>query len=64
MRFVTYDVAIEVARGTRFFAIALGSLREVDAAIELACMGGAFDEPPMAAARDRLGGLLWPQAHK
>ena len=41
------------------FRIALGSLREVTAALEVAKAIRWIDELPMAAERDRLGGLLW-----
>ena len=41
------------------FRIALGSLREVTAALETAEALGWIAEAPLAAERDRLGGLLW-----
>jgi four helix bundle protein len=40
------------------FRIALGSLREVGAVLEIATLHG-WVEQPMAAERDRLGGLLY-----
>ena len=39
--------------------IALGSLREVNAALLVAVAKGWIAEAPMAAERDRLGGLLY-----
>ena len=39
--------------------IALGSLREVNSALEVGIRKGWIAEAPMAAERDRLGGLLW-----
>ena len=41
------------------FRIALGSLREVGAALACAKRFGWLADEPMAAERDRLGGLLW-----
>ena len=41
------------------FRIALGSLREVGAALTCAKRLGWITEEPMVAERDRLGGLLW-----
>jgi four helix bundle protein len=41
------------------FRIALGSLREVTAVLDTAEALGWIGEPPLAAERDRLGGLLW-----
>jgi four helix bundle protein len=39
--------------------IALGSLRELGAALEVATALGVFDEAPLAAERDRLCGLIY-----
>ena len=44
---------------TYHFRVALGSLREVTAALEVGQALGWITELPMAAERDRLGGLLW-----
>ncbi len=41
------------------FRIALGSLREVVAALKVGKAAGWIAEVPMAAELDRLGGLLW-----
>ena len=41
------------------FAIAFGSLREVGAVLDIAAAHGWFGEPPFAADRDRLAGILW-----
>ena len=41
------------------FRIAYGSLKEVGAALACAKRLGWIAEEPMAAERDRLGGLLW-----
>lgn len=39
--------------------IALGSLREVGAVLDIAAAHGWLASPPLAAERDRLGGLLY-----
>lgn len=39
--------------------IALGSLREVGAVLDIAAAHGWLAAPPLAAERDRLGGLLY-----
>ena len=44
---------------TYHFRVALGSLREVTAALEVGQALGWITELPMAAERDRLGGLLY-----
>ena len=44
---------------TYHFRVALGSLREVSAALEVGQALGWITELPMTAERDRLGGLLW-----
>ncbi|MDX2093456.1 MAG: four helix bundle protein [Kofleriaceae bacterium] len=41
------------------FRIALGSLREVNAVLDVAIAFGYLAEAPLAAERDRLGGLLY-----
>ena len=41
------------------FRIALGSLREVGAVLDIAAAHGWLDAPPLARERDRLGGLLY-----
>ena len=41
------------------FRIALGSLREVGAVLDIAAAFGWLDEPPLAAERDRLCGLIY-----
>jgi four helix bundle protein len=41
------------------FRCALGSLREVTAMLDTAEALGWIAEPPLAAERDRLGGMLW-----
>jgi four helix bundle protein len=41
------------------FASALGSLRELNAAVDIARAAGVFVEPPLARERDRLGGMLF-----
>ncbi|MDB4957851.1 MAG: hypothetical protein JWO36_5420 [Myxococcales bacterium] len=41
------------------FRIALGSLREVGAVLDIAAAHGWLDEAPLARERDRLGGLLY-----
>jgi four helix bundle protein len=46
------------------FRIAYGSLREVDAGLEIARRFGWISELPAVALRDRLNGLLWALAHK
>ena len=61
------SIALNIAEATgRFggdrahrFRIALGSLREVTAALKVAKAVGWIDEMPMEAERDRLCGLLW-----
>ena len=100
MRFLTYDLALDVLRGLRepfaiirrhdaalarqaanamssvplniaeangrfggdrlhHFRIALGSMREVGAAIDVAVIHGWLAEPPLDRERDRLCGLLY-----
>jgi hypothetical protein len=39
--------------------IALGSLREVGAVLDIAVAHGWLPQPAMAAERDRLGGILY-----
>ena len=39
------------------FSIALGSLREVNAVLDIAAAHGWLVEPPFARERDRLGGM-------
>ena len=46
------------------FSVALGSLRELNAAIDLAVLRGYLADAPLAIERDRLGGLLWSLAHR
>jgi len=41
------------------FRIALGSLRELGAALDVAVAAGWLDEAPLAAERDRLCGILF-----
>ena len=41
------------------FRIALGSLREVGAVLDIAAAHGWLAESPLARERDRLGGLLY-----
>ena len=41
------------------FRVALGSLRELGAALEVATALGWLPAPPLAAERDRLGGLIY-----
>ena len=41
------------------FRIALGSLRELGAALDVAVAAGWLDSAPFAAERDRLGGLIY-----
>jgi four helix bundle protein len=61
------SIALNIAEATgRFgrdrahhFRIALGSLREVGAALKVARAKGWIAELPMEAERDRLGGLLY-----
>ena len=100
MRFLAYDLSIELIRGLRtsletvrrrdpalakqgtdavnsvelnlaesggrvgrdrshLVRIALGSLREVGAVLDIAAAHGWVDSPPLARERDRLGGLLY-----
>jgi four helix bundle protein len=100
MRFLTYDLALDVLRGLRepftiiqrhdaslgkqaaramssvplniaeangrtggdrlhHFRIALGSLREVGAVLDIAAVHGWLDAPPLDRERDRLCGLLY-----
>ena len=75
MRFFTYDLALDVLRGLRepfaiirrhdaalarhHFRIALGSMREVGAAIDVAVVHGWLAEAPLDRERDRLCGLLY-----
>ena len=61
------SVALNVAEANRRtlrdrrnrFRIALGSLREVGAVLDIAAAHGWLAAPPMAAERDRLGALLY-----
>jgi hypothetical protein len=61
------SVALNIAEGDgryggdrrKHFAAALGSLRDVNAAIDIATAAGVFELPPLAVERDRLGGMLW-----
>ena len=61
------SIALNIAEGTgrvggdrlHHFRIALGSLREVGAALACGRRLGWISEEPMAAERDRLGGLLY-----
>jgi hypothetical protein len=41
------------------FRVALGSLRELGAALDVAAAFGYLPDAPCAAERDRLGGLLY-----
>ena len=100
MRFLTYDLALDVLRGLRepfavirrhdaalakqaanamssvplniaegngrcggdrlhHFRVALGSLREVGAVIDIAVIHGRLAVPPLERERDRLCGLLY-----
>ena len=61
------SVAMNLAEGSgrnggdrqQHFSFALGSLRELSCAIEIATAHGWFTQPPCALERDRLGGMLW-----
>jgi four helix bundle protein len=61
------SVALNIGEGSgrnraarvNFYRIALGSLREVDTALRVAVAKGIFAEPPAAAERDRLAGLIF-----
>ena len=41
------------------FRVALGSLREVGAVLDIAAAHGWLDEPPLSRERDRLCGMLY-----
>ena len=61
------SVAMNLAEGSgrnggdrqQHFSFALGSLRELSCAFEIATAHGWFVQPPCALERDRLGGMLW-----
>ena len=100
MRFLTYDLSLELIRGLReplaiirrhdaalarqgrdavnsvalnvaeangrdggdrhhHFRIALGSLREIGAVLDIAAAHGWLVEPPLGRERDRLGGMIF-----
>ena len=46
------------------FRIALGSLREIGAVLDAATAHGWLDSPPLAAERDRLGGMIYSLARR